>query len=39
MKRFICIAVALLLLLGTLTGCHGSKKQTVFEIPEEFDGE
>ena len=39
MKRFICIAVALLLLLGTLTGCHGSKKQTVFEIPEEFDTE
>ena len=39
MKRIICAIIALVLCLGTLSGCHGSKKQTVFEIPEEFDSE
>lgn len=37
MKKFICAIIALVLCLGTLTGCHGSKRQARFEIPEEFD--
>ena len=37
MKRLICALISLLLLCGTLTGCHGSKKQSTFEIPAEFD--
>ena len=37
MKRSICALIALILCLGVLTGCHGSKRQALFEIPEEFD--
>ena len=39
MKKFVCAIIVLLLCLGTLTGCHGSKKQSSFEIPDEFDSE
>ena len=37
MKRFICAFIALILCLACLPGCHGSKRQALFEIPEEFD--
>ena len=37
MKRFICAFIALVLCLACLSGCHGSKRQELFEIPEEFD--
>ena len=33
MKKFI----ALILLVLMLAGCHGSKEQNIFEIPERFD--
>ena len=37
MRRVICIFFVLLLCLGSLSGCHGSRRQELFEIPEEFD--
>lgn len=39
MRRFVCAIVALVLCLGVLTGCHGSKENNDFVIPEEFDTE
>ena len=39
MRRFICAFIALVLCLACLSGCHGSKRQELFEIPEEFDSE
>ena len=36
MKKCIAVFLTLVLLL-TCTGCHGSREQKVFEIPEEFD--
>ncbi len=36
MKKFISILLALVLLLS-LTACHGSEEAKVFEIPSEFD--
>ena len=39
MKKLICALIALVLCLGTLSGCHGTKRQKAFEIPEEFDSE
>ena len=36
MKKLICVLVMLSMLL-TLTACHGSQEQKVFEIPAEFD--
>ncbi len=37
MKRYICAFIAPILCICTLSGCHGSKRQELFEIPEEFD--
>ena len=37
MKRSICALIALVLCLCTLSGCHGSKRQELFEMPAEFD--
>lgn len=38
MKKLISLMLALVLLcLSVLTGCHGSKAVSTFEIPEEFD--
>ena len=36
MKKYISIVLACILLL-TLTGCHGSRQQKVFDIPDSFD--
>ena len=36
MKKFISVMLALILLLS-LTACHGSEEAKVFEIPSEFD--
>ena len=36
MKKLISIALLLAMLL-TLTACHGSQEQKVFEIPKDFD--
>ena len=37
MKKIICSLLALILCLTCLSGCHGSKRQELFEMPEEFD--
>ncbi len=37
MKKLLSMALAAVLLILSLTGCHGSKGMPVFEIPEEFD--
>lgn len=37
MRRFVCAFIALILCITCLSGCHGSKRQELFEIPEEFD--
>lgn len=39
MKKFVCAFIAFMLCLACLSGCHGSKRQELFEIPEEFDTE
>jgi len=36
-KRFIAVLLVLLTLLVYLSGCHGSKGQNEFVLPEEFD--
>jgi multiple sugar transport system substrate-binding protein len=36
MKKIISIILTAILLLS-LTACHGSQEQKVFEIPESFD--
>lgn len=36
-KKFCLILATALLAIGTLTGCHGAKASTGFEIPQEFD--
>ena len=36
MKKIISIVLILLMLLS-LTACHGAQEEKVFEIPEEFD--
>ena len=36
MKKCICVLLLLSMLL-TLTACHGSQEQKVFEMPESFD--
>ncbi len=37
MKRSICALIALVLCLCMFLGCHGSKRQELFEMPAEFD--
>ena len=37
MKKVISMLLLAVLLLGLLTGCHGSKDLASFEVPEEFD--
>ncbi len=37
MKKIFSLAVAVLLVAGLLTGCHGNRGMAEFEIPEEFD--
>jgi len=37
MKRTIAAAVAVLLVLTYLSGCHGAREQTSFVLPETFD--
>ena len=37
LRRVFCMLFAVLLILTLLTGCHGSKKRTAFEVPESFD--
>ncbi|MGN1000134.1 MAG: ABC transporter substrate-binding protein [Faecousia sp.] len=37
MRRIVCAALALVLVLGLLSGCHGRVERNAFEIPEEFD--
>ena len=37
MKRLICAFISLIFCITCLSGCHGSKRQELFEIPEEFD--
>lgn len=39
MRRFACLLTALLMCALTLTGCHGSRRQKLFEMPEHFDTE
>ena len=42
MKRFakaFSLLLVLLLLCGTLTGCHGGRKRVAFRVPMEFDTE
>lgn len=36
MKKLICVMLTLCLLL-TVTGCHGSQEEKVFQMPDEFD--
>ena len=36
MKKIICVLLVLVMLLS-LTACHGSQEKKVFQIPEEFD--
>ena len=36
MRKLLCILLVLTTLLA-LTGCHGSKEQKVFQMPEQFD--
>ena len=35
--RRVLAALGLLCCLALLTGCHGSRERSVFEIPESFD--
>ena len=36
-RRFAALALAAVLALSTLSGCHGSRDTSAFAIPEEFD--
>ena len=37
MRKLICAFIALVFCFACLSGCHGSKRQELFEMPEEFD--
>ncbi len=37
MKKWIAILLSLVLLLGSLTGCHGAVQRREFTVPAEFD--
>jgi len=37
MMKKLCLLLSLLLCLAVLTGCHGSRDQSAFEMPETFD--
>ena len=37
MRKYACLALMCLLACLTLSGCHGSKDQSAFVIPDEFD--
>ena len=37
MRKYVSIALILVLMLSLFTGCHGAKERVAFEVPEEFD--
>lgn len=36
-SKILCLLLALAICLSALSGCHGSKKNTAFDVPDEFD--